>query len=261
MSCDKCGGTGWIVRERNGISSVSACSCRKPLAISKPFEDTGTPLSDKVASLLTFELCETLDFAPDEKQELGRAAIALALQSMCETEAEADWTIKRACNLYRKWGDCGIPGLRQIVSSFRLPKDGFSMFSTPVFPDGLPPLKSLPPPPPLQLQLPAAAPPAPQISDAAPTPPAEYSRTHRDVDFQKQLEEMETWPADRDAIPPPRRIRQSEIISANAEPLDSPAPRPEGTYQKITRENFDELLRLEREKKAKDAAPTGETDA
>jgi hypothetical protein len=94
-------------------------------------------------------LCETLAFAP--KSDLARVLITKALMKMCYTEEDAFWLVERAANLHTSWDTCGIPGLRQILSSRCTPKDGVVFTSTEAYPEGIPLEHQVPKPDPLHL--------------------------------------------------------------------------------------------------------------
>jgi hypothetical protein len=93
-------------------------------------------LTEEVASAAVNMLCETLAFAP--KSDLARVLITKALMKMCYTEEDAFWLVERAANLHTNWDTCGIPGLRQILSSRGMPKDGVSISCTSAYPEGIP---------------------------------------------------------------------------------------------------------------------------
>jgi len=138
MTCEICNGTGFVIIERNGISAAKRCEgCRKPAVPNVPI----SPVSSAVATAATVALCEVLEFSPTS--ELARMLISNALISMCPNE-EAVWhVVSEAAQLYRNWGKCGIPGLRQIVCCKYSPRDGISLTSTDEYPDGLPSRRQL----------------------------------------------------------------------------------------------------------------------
>jgi hypothetical protein len=198
-------------------------------------------------SVYVHRLCGVLAYAP--KTTAGMAHIAESLMAMCATEAEADWTTARACELYRRWEDCGIPGLRQIVSSFRRPKDGISVSSTAAFPDGIPASKPLPSPAPLLL--PPGPPAEVQSATAAVRGPGELPDpgpvdAKRQREFDQVLDEVLTPPEDRPRLPRPRRVRQSEVIRLNDDPENE--PRPAGSYKRITQQDIEAEVKKLREK-------------
>lgn len=236
MICQHCGGTGWIVKETATNSGVLACSCRQQPA-RKPFPDDGSPLNDLNVAVYVHRLCGVLAYAPKTIQ--GTTHIAESLLAMCETAAEADWVTDRACQLYTRWDECGIPGLRQIVSSFRRPKDGLSVFSTAAFPDGAP-VTPLPAPAPLMLPPGASAAPALPEGDRpealvrgfAELPELDRDEQRRQREFDQLLSDVETGPEDRPKVKLPRRLRQSEMVRLHNDPEHEPLP--EGSYKRIT---------------------------
>jgi hypothetical protein len=242
MTCEHCGGTGWIVKE-GLISAVAPCACRRAVA-RKPFEDDGTPLDEVSASVYVDRLCAVLSFAPAED---GRPTIVHCLMLMCETVAEAAWTTHRACELYTRWDDCGVPGLRQIVSSFRKPSDGISISSTPAFPEGLPPLRTLPAAEPLRLP-PGSSPRALESGEPVAAAACGFDRLpelspeekKRQREFDQVLEEVLTPTDQRPKARPPRRRRLSEVIRLNDDPEHE--PRPAGTYKRMTQADIDEAV-------------------
>jgi hypothetical protein len=130
--CNICGGTGFVIVERGGISAAKHCDCRKPAET----EQAGKPVSPEVAVAATEALCDVLEFAPSTK--LGRMLISNALIAMCPSEDSVWWLVVRACTLHTKWLTCGLPGLRQILCSRHLPKDGLTISATEAYPEGVP---------------------------------------------------------------------------------------------------------------------------
>jgi len=268
MTCEMCGGSGWIVRESAAGSSAKPCSCRKTTAPTMPFRDRGIPLTVESAATHVAMLCDTLAYAPSPPPKgVGRAAIVVALMEMCSTDDEAKWVVQRAMSLHTKWETCGIPGLRQIVSSIRIPKDGISLLSTDRYPEGVPPIKSLQ----AVLSFPKRlAPGASTTADGqlatgldraaqsmklleAPKEiereltPEEREERRRALEFEQTLEELETPPEDRPRPITRKPIRQSQFVPLAA---DDPVhePRPEGTYKPITAADINSIPREEIEK-------------
>jgi hypothetical protein len=133
MTCDRCGGSGWVIVENNGIEAARMCTCR-----SKTQQPCGKPLTEEVAGFLVEGLCQILAFAPDK---IGQSIVASALMDMCSTEQQAHYVINRACALHTKWETCGIPGLRQILCHLYTPADGIVVNSTEAYPYGIPSLR------------------------------------------------------------------------------------------------------------------------
>ncbi len=129
-SCEFCCGLGWIIVKRNGVEGARLCKCR-----TQAQQPRGKPISEAIVGVLVEGLCQTLEFAPES---VGRALIVAALMEMCSTEEQARFVVNRACALHTKWGTCGIPGLRQILCSAYVPKDGFMLSSTEAYPEGIP---------------------------------------------------------------------------------------------------------------------------
>ena len=133
MTCEHCGGSGWVIVETNGVSAAQMCVCR-----AHEEQPPGKPLTVRKAAELVEALCQVLNYAPET---VGRAIILDALMKMCATEEQAVFTINRACALHTEWKTCGIRGLRQILCSRYTPKDGISIGSTDSYPDGIPTLR------------------------------------------------------------------------------------------------------------------------
>lgn len=206
-----------------------------------------------------------LKFFPGDDD--GRLAVTMLIARMTDLDPDrTDWLVKRTLELFDEYP--GPRTLRAILCKRFKPADGIEAHHySKEYPDGIPSEKPLPAP--VLPKLPAGAEAAkfiPEELGEINSLPAVIARTpltpeerKREREFAQALEDLTTSPKYRRPEPPPPR--QSEIISANAEPLDNPAPRPEGSYQRITRENFEELLRLERERKAENAGPAEETNA
>jgi hypothetical protein len=130
--CIECHGTSWIIVEVKGISAARPCLCRR----SPTNQSATTPLTEEGAATAVKMLCDTLAFSP--ASDLGRVLITSALLRMCHTLEDTLWVVERACNLYTRWDACGIPGLRQILSSRCVPRDGVSISRTAAYPEGIP---------------------------------------------------------------------------------------------------------------------------
>jgi hypothetical protein len=115
------------------------CPCRTERIASararRAKADEGTPMTAKTANGAVRAL-RVLAFFPSEGE--ARAMVASALLRMCHTAEQCRYVVKKACDLYRKWDDCGIPGLRQILCSLTIPRDGLVQLSTEAYPDGIP---------------------------------------------------------------------------------------------------------------------------
>lgn len=137
--CDLCGGTGFeIVYRPDGITTgARRCICRQP---AKPAESR-TPLTLEMASIYTTIILDTLAGSPGKNETVARAYINKRVFEMCDSEEQIAWLTDRACDLHTKWEDCGIRGLRQILSSNSkyLPKDGVLESWSPAYPEGIPP--------------------------------------------------------------------------------------------------------------------------
>ena len=136
-TCEKCGGVGFVIVEHNGLSGARICSCRaaaveRAIAEKQPI---GPPPREDVTAFMVKGLCQLLAFSPDEA---GMAIIVNALIDMCYTEEQVSFVINRAANLYTKWEDCGILGLRQILCSRYTSRDGLMVYETKAYPDGVP---------------------------------------------------------------------------------------------------------------------------
>jgi hypothetical protein len=130
VSCERCDGTGFVIVEHNGVEGAKMCVCR-----AKAQQPAGRPLREDMAAVLVEALCQNLAFAPDA---VGQGLVVTALMEMCSTEDQAKFVVSRACSLHTKWETCGIRGLRQILCSRFVPKDGLSLSSTEAYPDGIP---------------------------------------------------------------------------------------------------------------------------
>jgi hypothetical protein len=133
MNCERCNDLGWIITERNGLSGATMCNCR-----AEAQKLPGKPLREEVAIYLVEALCQVLGYAPDAT---GQPVLVRALMDMCCTEEDLRYVVNRACALYTKWSECGVPGLRQILCARCVPKDGITLMSTAAYPDGVPTLK------------------------------------------------------------------------------------------------------------------------
>lgn len=208
-----------------------------------------------------------LKFFPADED--GRLAVVLLVARMTDMdEARAEWLVRRTLELFDEYP--GPRTLRAILCKRYKPADGIeARHYSKEYPDGIPDEKPVAGPP--SLKLPPVAMAAVELEfdrglkslpppDSAPPKPIDRKR---DKEFTELLREVSTPPKDRKEEPPPeiKTSKQSEIISANAEPLDTPAPLPDGSYQRITADNFEELLRLERERKARNAHPVGEAES
>lgn len=150
-TCEFCGGDGWVrVDTPDGNGAMARCRCRK---IQKQQAASGTALTWEAASAAVGALCEVLEFAP--KSAMAQSIITSGLMAMCSTEEQVKWLINEAGMRFTKWGECGLPVLRQILCSKYRPKDGIDYSYTPAFPDGIP--SAQPAPPEIQ-QLPRGAP-------------------------------------------------------------------------------------------------------
>jgi len=139
MSCD-CDGSGWKVLERPRGTAVEACACRlERIRVQQEAEAqeaaAGTPLTKKAAVAILESMFANMQFAPHGP---GHGLVANALVEMCATVEQAQWVATRACSLYQKWGDCGLPGLRQILCSRHKPKDNVYLLYTEAYPEGIP---------------------------------------------------------------------------------------------------------------------------
>ena len=148
MSCEKCDGTGWIIVDTPKGSAAKPCACRP---VRKPEPPKGKPLTEKEAIAALTLLCGTLGWPPEAG---ARGLIVKAMMTMCSTKEQAMWMVERAAELYTRWPDCGIRGLRQILSSDLryLPADGVTISCTEAYPEGIPSTRKDPEP--LQLALP-----------------------------------------------------------------------------------------------------------
>jgi hypothetical protein len=142
MSCEQCGGSGWITVETHTASYAKRCICYQP-PVAPAAE--GKRLTKEVAVGAVAVLCDMLAFAP---AGLGRAAIVDALMDMCATAEQVDWLTRRACELHTEWKTCGLRGLRQILSSDSryLPNDGLMVSATEAYPEGIPSTRKDPEP-------------------------------------------------------------------------------------------------------------------
>jgi hypothetical protein len=132
QACEKCGGAGFIIIEHDGVSAAKPCPCR-PAALS----EQGTPLDHKAAAEVMEIIFDLLDFSP--RADRSRAILAAGFRDMCRTVDQAKYVIDRLPHYYTRWAECGLAGLRQILSQRYLPKDGRSLSATKAYPEGLPP--------------------------------------------------------------------------------------------------------------------------
>lgn len=140
MSCEHCGGSGWVTVETPTASFAKRCACYQPPTNTEP---QGTQLRENDAIAQVEVLCGTLAFAPPSG---SRSMIVKAVMSMCRTVEQLEWLTERACELHTEWKTCGIRGLRQIISSRWTPKDGLVITSTEAYPEGIPSSRKEPEP-------------------------------------------------------------------------------------------------------------------
>jgi hypothetical protein len=87
-------------------------------------------------------------------EDAARFMIAGELQSLCESQAEMNWLVRRMVRLFERWP--GIPALRAVFCSKHSPLDRVeSTGIIEAYPDGIPP--ELPPAAPPRLALPPGA--------------------------------------------------------------------------------------------------------
>lgn len=111
--CAKCGGSGFVVTERNGVSGAGPCECRAPRdrAMAK---FTRAELADAIANL---GMCK---YFPSS--ETARAAVKLLLAKMCPHKEALDWLIDTVVNKLGEWP--GPAELRGILCTRFDPQDG-----------------------------------------------------------------------------------------------------------------------------------------
>jgi hypothetical protein len=196
MTCEKCGGTGWEVADRG----ARACICR---AKKIHAAETGTPLTDEAISGAVKAL-QVLSFFPTSIE--AQTVIGDAIGSMCSTVEQVRRLVRRACSLYQRWDQCGLPGLRQIVCSFARPADGIMLSITEAYPDGIPAER---PTPTTALALPA--PPRAREISGSPTVEAAVSS----LAAAKDLNRIGPAPRVREVplvnVPPEKRITAADV--------------------------------------------------
>ena len=88
-----------VVERADGTSAAKQCECHGKPTRTVP---NAKPITEEVAVAVTAALCEILEFAPTTV--MGQMVISDALMSMCNTEEEAFWLLRRVSELYKKWG-------------------------------------------------------------------------------------------------------------------------------------------------------------
>jgi hypothetical protein len=68
----------------------------------------------------------------------GQNLVAAEIYRMCHSIEQAKGVVMAAARLYTNWEDCGVRGLRQILSAVTTPRDGFKLLSTTSYPEGVP---------------------------------------------------------------------------------------------------------------------------
>jgi hypothetical protein len=118
MSCDICDGSGWHVIERDGISGVERCECRKTAEAAQK----RTPLTNETATALTKVLFESFSFSP--QSPVVRARLTIDLKTMCGTREALIYLVETSPQLHTKWP--GLPGLRQVLTNRYKASDGIA---------------------------------------------------------------------------------------------------------------------------------------
>lgn len=129
--CPDCGGTGWKVIQRGNTEGVAKCTCRQQ----SQSRTTGRPVTPEALAVALKGLAALDYFPPDE---ITQGFIGRELASMCSTAEQLQVVATIAPRIYRRWGDCGMAGLRQILCRFHKPKDGIEVSGTDAYPDGIP---------------------------------------------------------------------------------------------------------------------------
>jgi len=134
-TCTKCGDSGWLERP----DGMVRCECKKRPAPPKLSAQEIVALT-AAATEASHQLACIPEY-PLEKP--ARQPIADALISMCASIEQIEYIVHRAAALYshRRWRECGIAGLRQILL-FKWPaRDGINSGPETMpegFPEGLP---------------------------------------------------------------------------------------------------------------------------
>jgi hypothetical protein len=164
MTCEKCGGTGFLVVEGRGYlvpgmkacpaeySGVIPCECsktRQSIALEHARKqlaqfESGPLITADDAMEAVRKLETGLNWFPKGKEQLTFVGDGLA--RMCRTKFAAMYVVARACELYQDWRKCGLMGLRQILTAKVLPREGPPIYTTDAYPEGLPeaPQKPIP---------------------------------------------------------------------------------------------------------------------
>lgn len=77
-NCQQCGGTGWKIVERGGISGAAKCSCAEGGRVDGLWEGARIPLNYSLARLDTFEVPQNNPIARDGLGKVLREAMAYA---------------------------------------------------------------------------------------------------------------------------------------------------------------------------------------
>jgi hypothetical protein len=101
------------------------------------------PMTSEAATIAAEALCSNvIPFAPKREDEAAITLLANEIFRMCPTIESAQYVVRRAITLWRKWE--GIPELRAILCSKYKPKDSIEGYSA-LYGDGI--LSGSPEPP------------------------------------------------------------------------------------------------------------------
>jgi len=244
--CPQCRGTGFLIIECGGVEAAERCECRRQR--STQAGKTGRPMTSEAAAAAV-EVLRDFRFYPKDNPAFD-VMVAELLRAMCPTVESAQWLVKRAFMLWNAvWK--GPRELRAILCVEYRPQDGIEVNFTALTAGGI-----VPPEKPLAAAPVLALPPGHMVSAdetldqqvivsargknigrLPELPPEEQQGAHA---FEQVLEEVTTPPEDRKPLPPPRKVRLSDVVRLSADVL--PALRVAGTYAPVTRADIDRAI-------------------
>lgn len=106
MSCLICGGRGWVIQERNGVSGADRCQCSRPMPPPAP---SPTP-SMKDCAVATIRITSQVPYSP--REDAVRLDVASRLLKLVRTTDELNWLVDAVIDQTKAWQ--GFAGIREI---------------------------------------------------------------------------------------------------------------------------------------------------
>jgi hypothetical protein len=117
-NCGQCGGTGWIIIERRGISAADRCPCS---VVQKTVEEAARPTVTRITGVLArIAEADVIPFFP--KTEDGWIIMAAEIANFVEDTAGLDLLARMTIRHLKKYE--GVISLRQVYCAYRTPADG-----------------------------------------------------------------------------------------------------------------------------------------